>query len=64
MTEEEKKALQRVTVYFKPDLLKKVKLLAVAQDKDASAIINEAVETFIKANKPILKRLAQDLNDD
>ena len=64
MTTDEKKALQRVTVYFKPDLLKKVKLLAVAQDKDASAIINEAVETFIKANKPILKRLAQDLNDD
>ena len=64
MTTEEKKVLQRVTVYFKPDLLKKVKLLAVAQDKDASAIINEAVETFIKANKPILKRLAQDLNDD
>ena len=64
MTDEEKKALQRVTVYFKPDLLKRVKLLAVAQDKDASAIINEAVEEFIKANKPILKRLAQDLNDD
>ena len=64
MTEEEKKALQRVTVYFKPDLLKKVKLLAVAQDKDASTIINEAVEAFVKVNKPILKRLAQDLNDD
>ena len=64
MTTDEKKALQRVTVYFKPDLLKKVKLLAVAQDKDASAIINEAVEEFIKVNKPILKRLAKDLNDD
>ena len=64
MTDEEKRALQRVTVYFKPDLLKRVKLLAVAQDKDASTIINEAVEEFIKANKPILKRLAQDLNDD
>ena len=64
MTGEEKKALQRVTVYFKPDLLKRVKLLAVAQDKDASAIINEAVEEFIKVNKPILKRLAKDLNDD
>ena len=64
MTGQEKKALQRVTVYFKPDLLKRVKLLAVAQDKDASAIINEAVEEFIKVNKPILKRLAKDLNDD
>ena len=64
MTGEEKKSLQRVTVYFKPDLLKRVKLLAVAQDKDASAIINEAVEEFIKVNKPILKRLAKDLTDD
>ena len=64
MTGEEKKSLQRVTVYFKPDLLKRVKLLAVAQDKDASAVINQAVEQYIKLNKDVLKRLAKDLNDD
>ena len=63
MTAAEKKSLQRVTVYFKPDLLKRLKLLAVAQDQDASTLINEAMAEYLEKRKTLLQQLAQELTD-
>ena len=58
---EKKKALQRVTIYLESDVLKRLKLLAVAKDNDVSNLVNQAASEYLDRQKADLQRLAAEL---
>lgn len=58
---EKKKALQRVTIYLESDVLKRLKLLAVAKDDDVSNLVNQAASEYLDRQKADLQRLAAEL---
>ena len=61
MMAEKKKALQRVTIYLESDVLKRLKLLAVAKDDDVSNLVNQAAIEYMDRQKADLQRLAAEL---
>ena len=61
MMAEKKKALQRVTIYLESDVLKRLKLLAVAKDDDVSNLVNQAASEYMDRQKADLQRLAAEL---
>lgn len=61
MMAEKKKALQRVTIYLESDVLKRLKLLAVAKDDDVSNLVNQAASEYLDRQKADLQRLAAEL---
>ena len=61
MMAEKKKALQRVTIYLESDVLKRLKLLAVAKDDDVSNLVNQATSEYLDRQKADLQRLAVEL---
>ena len=61
MMAEKKKALQRVTIYLESDVLKRLKLLAVAKDDDVSNLVNQAASEYLDGQKADLQRLAAEL---
>ena len=61
MMAEKKKALQRVTIYLESDVLKRLKLLAVAKDNDVSNLVNQAASEYLDRQKADLQRLAAEL---
>ena len=61
MTIEEKKNSQRATIYFKPDVLRKLKILSVERDSDVSNLVNEAVSQYLERNKKELHKIANEL---
>lgn len=58
---EKKKALQRVTIYLESDVLRRLKLLAVAKDDDVSNLVNQAASEYLDRQKADLQRLAAEL---
>lgn len=61
MMAEKKKALQRVTIYLESDVLRRLKLLAVAKDDDVSNLVNQAASEYLDRQKADLQRLAAEL---
>lgn len=64
MTAEEKQASQRATIYFKPEVFRKLKVLAVERDADVSSLVNEAVSEYLERNKESLQKIADELVKD
>ena len=64
MTTEEKRTSQRVTVYFKPEVFRKLKVLAVERDDDVSSLVNEAVSEYLERHKESLQKIADELVRD
>ena len=48
MTAEEKAKAKKMTLYIKPELAKKLRLLAAELDTDQTSLINEAVATLLE----------------
>ncbi len=64
MTTEEKRTSERMTVYFKPEVYRKLRVLAVERDKDVSSLVNEAVSEYLERNKESLQKIADELVKD
>lgn len=43
--------LRRTTVYFEPDLFKRLRFYSVEKDTDISTVINEAVHRYLGARE-------------
>ena len=64
MAIEEKRTSQRVTIYFKSELFRKLKVLAVERDEDVSSLVNQAVSDYLERNKKSLQKIAAELVKD